>query len=59
MDSEIYNVWLKLIDIFLLNVDVKLTPEAVAELCKNVLPEIISRNQNAYVKNRCTSEGVG
>ena len=43
--------------ISLLNVDVKLTSKALAERHKKVLPEIISRNQNAYIKNRCTSEG--
>ena len=43
--------------ISLLNVDVKLISKALAEHLKNVLPEIISQNQNAYVKNRCISEG--
>ena len=43
--------------IFLLNVDVKLISKALTERLKNVLPEIISPNQNAYVKNRCISEG--
>ena len=43
--------------ISLLNVDVKLISKALAERLKNVLPEIISPNQNAYVKNRCISEG--
>ena len=43
--------------ISLLNVDVKLISKALAECLKNVLPEIISPNQNAYVKNRCISEG--
>ena len=43
--------------ISLLNVDVKLISKALAERLKNVLPEIIPPNQNAYVKNRCISEG--
>ena len=43
--------------ISLLNVDIKLISKALAERLKNVLPEIISPNQNAYVKNRCISEG--
>ena len=43
--------------ISLLNVDVKLISKAFAEHLKKVLPEIISSNQNAYVKNRCISEG--
>ena len=43
--------------ISLLNVDVKLICKALAERLKNVLPEIISPNQNAYVENRCISEG--
>ena len=44
--------------IFLLNVDVKLISKTLAERVKNVLHEIISPNLNAYVKNRCISEGV-
>ena len=43
--------------ISLLNVDLKLISKALAEHLKNVLPKIISPNQNAYVKNRCISEG--
>ena len=35
--------------IFLLNVDVKLISKALAECLKNVLHEIISPNQNAYM----------
>ena len=31
--------------------------KALAECFKNALSEIISPNQNAYVKNRCISEG--
>ena len=38
-------------------VDVKLISKALSERLKNFLPEIISPNQNAYVKNRCISEG--
>ena len=30
--------------------------QAVIKLIENDLPEIISPNQNAYVKNRCVSE---
>ena len=41
----------------ILNIDVKLVSKALAEHLKNVLPKIISPNQNAYVKNRCISEG--
>ena len=43
--------------ISLLNVYVKLTSKALAERLKNGISEIISPNQNAYVKNRCISEG--
>ena len=43
--------------ISLLNVDVKLISKDLAERLKNVLLKIISTNQNAYVKNRCISEG--
>ena len=43
--------------ISLINVNVKLISKALAERLKNVLPEIISSNQNTYVKNRCVSEG--
>ena len=43
--------------ISLLNVDIKLISKALAESLKDVLPEIISPYQNAYVKNRCISEG--
>ena len=43
--------------ISLLNVDVKLISKASTELLKNVLPEITSPNQNAYLKNRCINEG--
>ena len=43
--------------ITLLSVDVKVIFKALAERFKNVLPERISPNQNAYVKSRCISEG--
>ena len=43
--------------ISLLNVDVKVISKTLAECLKNFLPEIISPNQNAYVKNRCISGG--
>ena len=39
--------------ILLLNVDVKLVSKTLAERVKNALHEIISSNQNAYVRNRC------
>ena len=41
----------------LLNVDVKLNSKVFAERLKNVLPKIISSNQNTYLKNRCIREG--
>ena len=37
-------------------VDVKLISKALVERLRNVLPEMISPNQNAYVKNRCINE---
>ena len=43
--------------IALLNVDTKLIPKALSERLKNVLPDIISENQTAYVNNRFISEG--
>ena len=43
--------------ISLFNVDVKLISKALAECLKHVLPEMISPNQNANIKNRCVSEG--
>ena len=43
--------------ISLLKVDAKLISKALAERLKNVLPEIMSPNQNAYVKNRCIIKG--
>ena len=39
------------------SVDVKLISKTLAEHLKNVLPEIISPIQNAYLKSRCISEG--
>ena len=36
--------------ISLLNLDVKLISKALAERLKNVLPEIISSNENPYIK---------
>ena len=42
--------------ISLLNVDAKILSKSLAEKLKNVLPELISSNQTAYVKNRCISE---
>ena len=42
--------------ISLLNVDTKLISKALSERLKNVLPDIISENQTAYVNNRFISE---
>ena len=42
--------------ISLLNVDTKLISKVLAESLKNVLPDIISKNQTAYVNNRFISE---
>ena len=42
--------------ISLLNVDTKILSKSLAEKLKNVLSELISSNQTAYVKNRCISE---
>ena len=42
--------------ISLLNVDTKILCRSLAEKLENVLPELISSNQTAYVKNRCSSE---
>ena len=42
--------------ISLLNVYVKLISKALAEHLEKVSPEIMSPNQNAYMKNRCISE---
>ena len=42
--------------ISLLNVDTKILSKSLAEKLKHVLPELISSNQTAYVKNRCISE---
>ena len=42
--------------ISLLNVDTKLISKVLAERLKNVLPDIISKNQTAYVNNRFIRE---
>ena len=42
--------------ISLLNVDTKILSKSIAEKLKSALPELISSNQRAYVKNRCISE---
>ena len=42
--------------ISLLNVDTKILSKSLAEKLKNALPELISSNQTAYVKNRCIYE---
>ena len=42
--------------ISLLNVDTKILSKSLAEKLKSALPELISSNQTAYVKNRCISE---
>ena len=41
----------------MLNLDTKLISKALAERIKNVLPDIISEHQTAYVNNRFISEG--
>ena len=40
----------------LLNVDLKIIPKALSEKPKKVLPDLISSQQTAYVKNRNISE---
>ena len=40
----------------LLNVDTKVLSKSLAEKLKHVLPELMSSNQIAYVKNRSISE---
>ena len=40
----------------LLNVDTKILSKPLAEKLKHALPELISSNQTAYVKNRRISE---
>ena len=42
--------------ISLLNVDVKLISKVLSNRIKNLLPNLISNNQNAYVANRFISE---
>ena len=42
--------------ISLLSVDTKILSKSLAEKLNNVLPELMSSNQTAYVKNRCKSE---
>ena len=42
--------------ISLFNVDTKILSKSLAEKLKNVLPELISSNQTASVKNRCISD---
>ena len=42
--------------ISLVNVDTKILSKSLAEKLKSALPELISSNQTAYVKNRCISE---
>ena len=42
--------------ISLLNVDTKILSKSLAEKLKSALPELISSNETAYVKNRCISE---
>ena len=43
--------------VFLLNVDVKLISKVLSNRIKNLLPNLILNNQNAYVANRFISEG--
>ena len=42
--------------ISLLNVDLKITLKALSEQLKKVLPDLISTQQTAYLKNRHTCE---
>ena len=42
--------------ISLLNADTKILSKSLVEKLKNALPELISSNQIAYIKNRCISE---
>ena len=46
---------LKIDDLFTY-IDVKLICKALAELLENILPKIISSNQNSYAKDKCISE---
>ena len=43
--------------ISLLNVDIKLISKVLSNRIKNLLPNLISNNQNAYVGNRFISGG--
>ena len=43
--------------ISLLNVDLKIMSKALSEKLKKVLPDLISSQQTAYVKNRNIAEG--
>ena len=45
--------------ISLLNIDVKLISKVLSNGIKNLLPKLISSNQNTYVTNRFVSEGGG
>ena len=42
--------------ISLINIDTKILSKSLTVKVKNVLPELISSNQTAYVKNRCIGE---
>ena len=42
--------------IFMLNVDSKIITKALSEKLKEVLPDLISSQQTAYVKNRLIGE---
>ena len=52
-DKRFVKNWLP---ISLLNVDTKILSKSLAQKLKHVLPEPVSSNQTAYVKNRCISE---
>ena len=44
--------------IYLLNADVKLISKVLSNRINNLLPNLISNNQNAYVANRFISKGA-
>ena len=53
-DKRFMKIWRP---ISLLHVDVKLISIVLSNRIKNLLPNLISSNQNAYVTNRFVSEG--
>ena len=50
MDKRFVKNWRP---VLLLNVETKILSKSLAEKLKHVLPELISSNQTAFVKNRC------